>query len=135
MSKHTTEKGILASKCKSEEQTSSKILANELVKFAEFILKNIFFFNLATKLSNRSLVVLLGLNLLLHTPAFIWNKLRQIFLKRRSFNHLYGWNISTKSFLFGNMEKQNWKGLWRDLITFCRMFNLHVSHRKKELHF
>ena len=43
MSKHTTEKGIVASKCKLEEQTPSKIPANDLVKFAEFILKNIFF--------------------------------------------------------------------------------------------
>ena len=72
MSKHTTEKGIVASKCKLEEQTPSKIPANDLVKFAEFILQNIFFFNLTTKLSNRSLVVLLGLSLLLHLPAFIW---------------------------------------------------------------
>ena len=26
------------------------------------------------------------------------------------------------------MEKQNLKSLWRDLIIFCRTFNLHTSH-------
>ena len=50
MSKHTTEKGILASKCKLEEQTSSKIPANELVKFAEFVLKNISFIEFSNEI-------------------------------------------------------------------------------------
>ena len=76
----------LTLKSKLEEPTSSKIPTNDLVKLAEFVLKN----NLTTKISNRFLVLLLGLSLLLHTPAFIWIKLRQIFLKRKSFNHLYG---------------------------------------------
>ena len=35
--------GILALKSKLEEQTSSKIPTNDLVKWAEFVLKNIFF--------------------------------------------------------------------------------------------
>ena len=35
--------GILALKSKSEEQTSSKIPTNDLVKLAEFVLKNNFF--------------------------------------------------------------------------------------------
>ena len=81
---------------------------NDLVNLAEFVLKSNFL-NLATKLSNRSL--LLELNLLLHTPVFIWKKLRQIFLKLRSFNHLYCWDILMISFLFGRMEKQNLEGL------------------------
>ena len=38
-------------------------------------------------------------------------------------------------FLFGCMEKQNLKSLWRYLINFRRTLNLHTSHRKKELHF
>ena len=80
--------GILASKSKLEEQTTSKIPTKDLVKLAEFVLKSSFF-ELTTKLSNRSLVLLLKLNLL-HAPVFIWIKLRQIFLKHRSFNHLYG---------------------------------------------
>ena len=33
------------------------------------------------------------------------------------------------------MEKQNLKGLWRDLINFCPTLNLHMSHRKKEFYF
>ena len=28
------------------------------------------------------------------------------------------------------MEKQNLKSLWRDLIIFCRTFNLHTSYEK-----
>ena len=60
---------ILALKNKLEEQTSSKIPTNDLVKLAEFVLRTIFL-NLTTKLSNRSLVLLLGLSLLLHTPVF-----------------------------------------------------------------
>ena len=81
--------GILALKRKLEEQTSSKISSNYLVKLVEFVVKNNFF-NLTTKLRNRSLVLLLGLSLLHCTPVFIWRKLGQIFLKRRSFNHLHG---------------------------------------------
>ena len=77
--------GILALKSKLEEQTSSKMPTNDLVKLAEFVLKNnIFEFN------NGSLVLLLDLSLLLHTPVFIWIKLRHIFLKCSSFNHLCG---------------------------------------------
>ena len=67
---------ILVLKSKLEEQTSSKIPANDLVKLAEFILKDSFFFNLTTKLSNRSLVLLLGLSLVLHAAVFTWIKLR-----------------------------------------------------------
>ena len=81
--------GILALKRKLEEQTSSKISSNYLVKLVEFVVKNNFC-NLTTKLRNRSLVLLLGLSLLHCTPVFIWRKLGQIFLKRRSFNHLHG---------------------------------------------
>ena len=58
--------GILALKSKLEEQNSSKITTNDLVKLAEFVL-----LNLTTKLSNRSLVLLLELSLLLHSPVFI----------------------------------------------------------------
>ena len=67
--------GILALKSKLEEQTSSKIPTNDLVKLAESVLKTIFL-NLKTKLSYRSLVQLLELGLLLHTPVSIWIKLR-----------------------------------------------------------
>ena len=61
-------------------------------------------------------------------------KLRQNFLKRRSFNHFYGQDILT-SFLFGRMEKQSWKSLWGNLINFCRTLNLQVGHRKKRVAF
>ena len=88
------------------------------------------FLNFTTKLSNRSLVLLLGLRLLLHMPAFIWIKLRQIFLKRRSFKHLYDWDILIISFIFGGMEMQNWKSFRRALIIFCQTFNLHMSCQK-----
>ena len=33
------------------------------------------------------------------------------------------------------MEKQNLKGLWRDLINFCPTLNVNMSHRKKEFYF
>ena len=49
--------GILALKSKLEEQTASKIPTNNLVKLADFAFK-----------SNRSVVLLLGLSFLLHTP-------------------------------------------------------------------
>ena len=75
------------------------------------------------------------MGLCLHTPVFMWIKLRQIFSKRKSFNHLYGWDVLTISFLFGRMGKQNWKSSWRDSITFCRPFNLHTSHRKTRVAF
>ena len=88
------------------------------------------FLNLKTKLSNRSLVLLLGLSLLHHTPVFTRIKPRQIFLKRRCFSHLYYLDELTISFSFGRMEKQNLKSIWRDLLTFCRTINLHTSHRK-----
>ena len=78
--------GILALKSKLEEQTFSKIPTND----KQNLFLKIIFLNLTTKLSSRSLVLLLGLSLLLHTSVFIQIKLRQIFLKRRSFNHLYG---------------------------------------------
>ena len=55
--------GILALKSKLEEQTASKIPTNNLVKLADFAFK-----------SNRSVVLLLGLSFLLHTPVFIWIK-------------------------------------------------------------
>ena len=69
-------KWILALKIKLEEQTSSKIPTNDLVKLAEFVLENILFFNLTMKLGNRSLVLLLGLSLRFHMPVFIWIQLR-----------------------------------------------------------
>ena len=60
--------GILALKSKLEEQISSKIPTNDLVKLAEFVLKNNFFeFNKEIK-----------------------QQISEIFLRRRSFNHLYG---------------------------------------------
>ena len=93
------------------------------------------FLNLTTKLNHRSLVLLLELSLLLHTPVFIWIKLRQIFLKRRSFNHLYGWDILTISFLFGCMEKQNLKRLWRDLIDFFPNLQFTYESSKKRVAF
>ena len=117
---------ILALKSKLEEQISSNIHFNDLFKSAEFVLKNIFL-KLKTKLSNRSLVLLLGLSLLLHTPARTWIKLRQIFLKCRSFNHLYDWDILTISFLFGHMEKQNWKSLWRGATFIPPFRNMFTS--------
>ena len=81
--------GILALKSKLEEQTSSKIPTNDLVKLAEFVLKNNFFeFN--NEIKQQISGMLLELSLLLHTPVFIWIKLRQIFLKRTNFNYLYG---------------------------------------------
>ena len=55
--------GILALKSKLEEQTASKIPTNNLVKLAESAFK-----------SNRSVVLLLGLSFLLHTPVFTWIK-------------------------------------------------------------
>ena len=93
------------------------------------------FLNLTKKSSNRSLVLLLELSLLLHTSVFIWIKLRQIFLEPRSCNHLYGWGILTIYFWFGRMENQNLKSLRRDLIVFCPTFNLHTSRQKKRISF
>ena len=80
------------------------------------------------------MALLLRQSSILQKPAFIW-KNRQIFLKRRSFNYLNGWDILTISFLVERMEKQNWKSLWRNLINFCRTLNLYMSHRKKEVQF
>ena len=55
--------GILALKSKLDEQTSSRIPTNDVVKLAEFVLK--------INLSNRSLILLLGLSLLFDMSAFI----------------------------------------------------------------
>ena len=108
-SKHTTKEGMLALKNQLEEQTSSNIPMIWLSWHNLF--SKTFSLNLTTKLSSKSLVVLLELNLFLHTPTIIWIKLRQIFLKRNSFSHFYGWDILTISFLSGHLEKQNLKSL------------------------
>ena len=60
--------GILALKSKLEEPTSSMIPTNDLVKLAEFVLKNSFF----------------------EFIKEIKQQISEIFLKRRSLNHLYG---------------------------------------------
>ena len=74
--------GILALKNKLDKQTSSKIHSNDLVNLAKFLFLKTIFLNLTTKLSNRSVALLLGLSLLLHTPVFIWmDKTETDFLK------------------------------------------------------
>ena len=91
--------------------------------------------NLTTKISNRSLVLLWELSLLLHAPVFKWMKLRQIFLKRRSLKHLYGRDILTISFLFGRMEKRNLKSLWRNLKTFFAEPSIYIRVIEKRVTF
>ena len=81
-------KGILASKDKLGEQISSKIFTNDLVKLAEFFLKKLFLeFN--SEVNQHISDIYIGISLFLHTPRFIWIKLRQNFVKDKSCNHLY----------------------------------------------
>ena len=113
-SRHTTKEGILVLKNQLEEQTSSNIPMIWLSWHNLF--SKTFSLNLTTKLSSKSLVVLLELNLLLHTPTIIWIKLRQIFLKRSSFSHFYGWDI------LGTWRSKTWK-VYEG--TFCNIFYDH----------
>ena len=80
--------GILALKSKLEEQTASKISTNDLVKFAEFVFKNKFF-EFINGIKQQISGTAIGTKFA-PPPVFIWIKVRQIFLKGRSFNHLYG---------------------------------------------
>ena len=82
--------GTLALKSRLVEQTSSKIPTNDLVKLAEFVLKNNFFeFN--NKIKQQISGTAIGTKF---APPYVFIyiliKLRQIFLTGRSFNHLHG---------------------------------------------
>ena len=110
--------GIAALKQKLEEHPSTKIPTNELVKLALNLFWKIIYLNLMTKLSNRFLELQLGLSSLLHTPVSIWINQRLIFLRPNISNHLFGCAILTIYFLYGRIEKQNLKSLWRNWTNF-----------------
>ena len=78
--------GILALKNKSWEQTSSKIPTNDLVKLAEFLLKNIFF-EFDSKIKQQISGTAIGTNFAPPCTCVYMNK-TDIFLKRKSFTQL-----------------------------------------------
>ena len=95
--------GDLALKSKLEEQTSSKIPTNDVVTLAEFVLKNNFFeFN--NKIKQQISGIAIGSKFAPPYTCIYMDKTETDFLRRRSFNRLYGWDILTISFLFERME-------------------------------
>ena len=127
--------GILALKRKFEEQTS-KIPTNNLVKLAEFVLKNNFF-ELNNEIKQRISGTAVGTKFAAPYTCIYFDKTEKDFLKRQDVQPLVWLRYidDTWTFLFGRMEKQNWKDLWRGSIIFCRTFNLHTSHPKKRVAF
>ena len=106
--------------------TNLKIPTNDLVKLAEFLLKNIFF-ELDNKIKQQICGTATGTNFAPPYVCIYMNK-TDIFLKRRSVNQFrYTGNI----FLSQRLEKQEWKCS----MNFCGASNLHTSHRKTELYF
>ena len=90
---------IQALKQKLEEQPSTKIPTNDLVKLAEFVQENnLFKFNGKVKLSSRFLELQLELSSLLHTSVSIWIKQRLIFLRLKISNHLFDCIVLVMSF-------------------------------------
>ena len=114
--------GILALKYKLEEQTSSVIPSNYLVKLVEFVSQKHFFeFNNEVKQQISGTAI--GTKFAPPCACIYTDKTS---LKRRCFSHFYVLDILTMYFLFGCMEKQNCKGLWKNLIPFLP--------KKKDLH-
>ena len=126
--------GILALKSKLEEQTSSKTITNDLVELAEFVLK-IIFLNLTTKLSNRSVVLLLGLSLLLHTLGFIWIK-QTDFLKTQELQPFVRLRYIDDIFFIWTHGEAELKKFSDRINNFLPNLQFtYESSKKKELHF
>ena len=101
-----------------------KIRTNDLVKLVEFPQTNNFF-EFDDEI-NRSLVLLLGLTLVLHTTVFM-NK-TDIFLKHRSFNQLrYTDNI----FLFECLREAGMKEFTKELNEFLLNLKFTYASLKK----
>ena len=88
--------------------------------------------NLMTKLSNKFLELQLEPSSLLHTPVSIRIKQRLISLRPKIFNHLFDCAVLTVSFLYGRMEKQTLKGLWRNWTNFYLTLGLRMNHHRKK---
>ena len=99
--------GILALKRKFEEQTS-KIPTNNLVKLAEFVLKNNFF-ELNNEIKQRISGTAVGTKFAAPYTGIYFDKTEKDFLKRQDLQPLVWLRYidDTWTFLFGRMEKQN----------------------------
>ena len=80
------EAGLRALREALDKQDKKCILTKDLVKMAEFVLKNNFF-ELTVKLNNKFQAQRSVLNLHHHMRVFSWISLRQVFLKRNNCNH------------------------------------------------
>ena len=95
--------GILALKSKLEEQTSSKIPTNDLVKLAEFVLKNNFFeFN--NEIKQQISGTAIGTKFAPPYACIYMDKTETDFLKTQELEPFLWLSILTISFLFGRMD-------------------------------
>ena len=95
--------GILALKSKLEEQTSSKIPTNDLVKLAGFVLKNNFFeFN--NKIKQQISGTAIGTKFAPPYACIYMDKTETDFLKTQELEPFLWLSILTISFLFGRMD-------------------------------
>ena len=105
--------GISALKQKLEEQPSTKIPTNDLVKLAEFILKNnLFEFN--DKVKQQISGTAIGTKFAPPYAYIYMDKTETDFLKTRDLQLFVWLRYIDDIFLYGRMEKQNLKGLWRN---------------------
>ena len=109
--------GILALRSKLEEQTSSKIPTNDLAKLAAFILISNFF-EIKNKIKQQISGIAIETKFAPPYACIYMDKTETIFFKKQKLQLFVWLRYIDDSFLFGHMEKQNLKSLWRDLIFF-----------------
>ena len=126
--------GILALKSKSEEQTSSKIPTNDLVKLAEFVLKNNFFeFN--NEIKQQISGTAIGTKFAPPYACIYMDKTETDFLKTQELQPFVWLRYIDDIFFIWMHGEAELKKFMERLNNFSRTLNLHTSHRKKELHF
>ena len=126
--------GILALKSKLEEQTSSNISTNDLVKLAEFVLENNFF-ECNNKIKQQISGTAIGTKVAPPYACIYMDKTERDFLKTQELQPFVLLRYIDDIFFIWTHGEAELKKFVEDLIIFCRTLNLHTSHRKKELHF
>ena len=81
------EAGLKALKEALDKRDHRNIATNDLIRMAEFVLKNNCFSNLMARLNSKYLKQPLVPNLHLHMLAFLWMTLKVNFLKLNHYNH------------------------------------------------
>ena len=127
------ETGLKALREVLDKREQHTIPTSELIRMADFVLKNNYFeFN--GQIKQQFLLPLLVPSLPHPTRVCSWIKLKLLFLKPKTCSLWYGLDILTMLFLSGHMVSKKFKFFWVILMSSIRKSNLLMSQAKKALH-